>query len=164
MSEDRNSAEGQAVRLERANQQLAALLGRPDVAARLGAASADEWSTVQVLGHMIELVNYWTGAIQAIAVSTGEPPRFGRTIDAPERLAAVAHGAASESDALLQELEGAITSAAGRIRAMTPAQRARTGLHNRLGEITVANALNELVVDHVEAHVTQIQQTLGVPG
>jgi uncharacterized damage-inducible protein DinB len=164
MSEDRNSAEGQASRLESVNRQLAALLRRPDTAERLRAAGPDEWSTVQILGHMIEFINYWMSAIHALSVATGEPPRFGRSIDAPERLAAVQTGAASESEALLRQLDSAITAAASDIRAMTPAQRARTGIHNRLGEIAVSNAIDELVVGHVEAHLAQINQTLGTPG
>jgi len=164
MSDDRNSAEGQAQRLESVNRELAALLRRPDVAQRLRAASADEWSTLQILGHMVEFINYWMSGIQAMAMANGQPPHFGRSLDAPERLAAVEHGAASDPDSLLKELDRATTAAAAHIRAMTPAQRARTGIHNRLGEITVADAINALVVEHVEAHQTQIQQTLGLPG
>jgi uncharacterized damage-inducible protein DinB len=164
MSEDRNTAEGQALRLESVNSQVAALLRRPEVAQRLHAAGSAEWSTVQILGHMIELINYWMRDIRALAVATGEPPRFGRTLDAPERLDAVQRGADSDPADLLRQLDSAVRAAAVDIRGMTPAQRAKTGLHNRLGEIAVSNAIDELVVGHLEAHLAQMRQTLALPG
>jgi uncharacterized damage-inducible protein DinB len=164
MSEDPKSAEGQARRLENVNRQLAALLRRPEVAQRLRAAGPDEWSSVQILGHMVEFIDYWMGSVRALAAATGEPPHFGRSVDAPERLAAVQHGATSDPEALLDELDRAATAAARDIRAMTPAQRARTGIHNRLGEIAVSAAIEELVVGHAEAHLAQAQQVLGTPG
>ena len=164
MSEDPKSAEGQARRLENVNLQLAALLRRPEVAQRLRAAGPDEWSSVQILGHMVEFINYWMASARALAAATGEPPHFGRSVDAPERLAAVEHGAASDLKTLLGELDRAVTAAARDIRALTPAERARTGIHNRLGEITVSDAIEELVVGHVEAHLAQAQQVLGPAG
>ena len=162
MSEDPKSAESQARRLENVNRQLAALLRRPEVAQRVRAAGPEEWSSVEILGHMIEFINYWMGSARTLATATGEPPHFGRSVDAPERLAAVQHGAASDPEALLAELDRAVTVAASDIRAMTPAQRARTGIHNRLGEIAVADAIEELVVGHTEAHLAQAQQVLGM--
>jgi hypothetical protein len=164
MSQDRKSAEGQALRLESVNSQIAALLRRPEVAQRLRAAGPDQWSAVQILGHMIELINYWMRDIRAMAVAAGEPPRFGRTLDSPERLEAVQRGADSDPADLLRQLDSAVRAAAGDIRGMAPAQRAKTGIHNRLGEIAVSNAIEELVVAHVEAHLAQIQQTLGTTG
>jgi len=164
MSEDPKSAEGQARRLENVNHQLAALLRRPETAQRLRAAGPDEWSSVQILGHMVEFINYWMGSARTLAAATGEPPHFGRSADAPERLAAVQHGAASDPEALLGELDRAVTAAATDIRTMTPAQRARTGIHNRLGAIAVSDAIEELVVGHAEAHLAQTQQVLATAG
>ena len=162
MSEDQKSAEGQALRLENINRQLAALLRQPNLAQRLQAASPGEWSTVQIVAHMIELINYWMRDIRALAVATGQPPQFGRTLDSPERLEAVQVGAVSSPDDLLPQLDRAATTAASDIRGMTPAQRAKTGFHNRLGQIAVSNAIDELVVDHAEAHLNQIKRTLGL--
>ena len=158
------SAEGQAQRLERASAQIAALLRRPEVAERVRAAGPDEWSAVQVIGHLVELIPYWTGQMQILAQATGEPPHFGRGLDAPERLEAVAHGAAADPGELLQQLAGAAGAGAAAIRAMTPAQRARHGVHTRRGEETVAAFIEALIVSHVEDHVTQIQQVLGAAG
>jgi hypothetical protein len=155
------SAEGQAQRLEQAAQQIDALLRRPDVAARVRAAGPDEWSAVQVIGHVIELVSYWLGQIQILADATGEPPHFGRGLDDSDRLEAVARGAATDPAALLAQLHDTLRAGAAAIRAMTPAQRARHGVHSRRGDETVAEFIEALVVSHVEGHLAQIQQVLG---
>jgi hypothetical protein len=155
------SAEGQAQRLERANTEIAELLRRPEVAQRVRAAGPDEWSAVQVIGHVIELIPYWTREIQALADASGEPPHFGRGLDAPERLAAVAHAAGSDPDELLRQLDGAVRAGAAAMRAMTPEQRAKTGVHNRRGELPVAEFIEILIVGHVEDHLAQIKQVLG---
>ena len=158
---DPKSADGQALRLEQVNHQIAALLRGPQVAQRLRTAGPDEWSAVQVLGHMTELVGYWMRDARLLAASTGEPPQFGRTLDAPERLEAVQRGATSDPDELVRDLDSVVQAAANDIRAMTPAQRARTGIHSRLGEITVADAIEKLIVAHVEDHMGQIKHALG---
>jgi hypothetical protein len=155
------SAEGQAARLERAGNQIAELLRRPEVAARVRAAGPDEWSAVQVIGHVIELISYWTRQVRILADAAGAPPHFGRGLDAPERLEAVAHGAASDPDTLLRQLDAAIGAGADAIRGMTAEQRAKTGVHNRRGEETVAQFIEALIVGHVEDHLTQIKQVLG---
>ena len=155
------SAEGQAQRLETASTQIAELLRRPDVAERVRAASPDEWSAVQVIGHVIELISYWMGQVQVLADASGEPPHFGRGLDDPDRLEAVAHGAASDPDALLRQLDDAARAGAAAIRAMTPAQRAKHGVHTRRGDETVAEFIEALVVSHAEGHVTQIRLVSG---
>ena len=158
------SAEGQAQRLERASDQMAGLLRRPEVAERVRSAGPDEWSAVQVIGHVIELLPYWMGQMQVLVSAEGAPPAFGRSLDAPERLEGVAHGAASDPEALLQQMADAVSAAAAGMRAMTTEQRAKKGVHNRRGEATVAEFIEALVVAHVEEHVAQIKQALGAPG
>ena len=95
---EENPGEAQARRLERMNEQLATLMRQPDVARRLRAAPGEnEWSAMQTVGHMAEMIPYWLSHCRALIAATGEPPRFGRTLDAPERLAGVERGALSLS-------------------------------------------------------------------
>jgi hypothetical protein len=158
------SAEDQAQRLERASDHMADLLRRPEVAQRVRTAGPDEWSAVQVIGHVIELVPYWMGQMQMLVSAEGAPPSFGRGLDAVERLEGVAHGAASDPEALLRQMEEAVQAGAAGIRAMTTEQRAKKGVHNRRGEATVAEFIEALLVAHVEDHLAQIEQALGGPG
>jgi hypothetical protein len=156
------TADVQAQRLEAVSRSLASLLRRPDVALRLRSAGPDEWSALQIMGHMIEVVPYWTGQARSLATATGAPPHFGRTLDDPERLEGPRRGAGSNPDELAHRLDNEVRMAAAVIRSMTPAQRARTGMHNRLGEITVAAAIQTLLVDHLEDHEEQVKRALGV--
>ena len=85
-----NSAEGQARRLEGVYEGTTALLSRPDMAQRARVAPGeDEWSAVQILGHMVEIIPYWLDDCHKIIAAAGEPYQFGRSLDAPERLAVV---------------------------------------------------------------------------
>jgi hypothetical protein len=156
------TTESQARRLETVNVEIAALLRRPEVVQRLRAAGPDEWSAVQIVGHMNEMIPYWMGHVRNLAAAAGDPPRFGRMLDAPERLDAVAHGALSDPDDLLRQLDAVVRSAAADIRRLSPAERAKTGIHVRRGEMTVAAVIEDLVVTHAEEHQAQVKQVLGL--
>ena len=54
-----NAGAAQARRLEQVYEQLETLLHHPDVAERLRAAPGEqEWSALQVVGHMVEMIPY----------------------------------------------------------------------------------------------------------
>src|SRR5262249_56918612 len=100
-----NPGEAQARRLERVYEQAMKLLREPTVASRLRAAPGEnEWSAMQALGHMTEMIPYWLHHCRALIGAIGAPPTFGRTTGSPERLAGVAHGASAAPDALLAQL------------------------------------------------------------
>jgi hypothetical protein len=111
------SAEGQTRRLESVYEGVAGLLSRPDIAQRARVApSEEEWSVVQILGHMVEIVPYWHGLYHKIIAAAGEPPEFGQPLDAPERLAAVQRPESEEPDELLRFLNEEVRPAARAIR------------------------------------------------
>lgn len=156
-----NSGEAQARRLENVSEQLTALLKQPEAARRLHTApGAKEWSAMQVLGHVVEMIPYWMSHCRALIAAT-EPPRFGRTPDAPERLAGVERGAAAEPEELLRLLHKEVQAAARSIRQMTAAERGKKGIHNKRGEITVADIVEVMIVAHAEEHVAQVRAALG---
>jgi len=66
--------EAQARRLENVSEQLMGLLRQPDVAQRLRTAKGGaEWSVMQVLGHLVEMVPYWLGQCRVV-IAAAEPP------------------------------------------------------------------------------------------
>ena len=154
--------EDQARRLESASEQIAALLRQPDVARRLRSAGGeDEWSALQIMGHLVEMIPYWLNHCRALSAATAEPPVFGRTLDAPERLAGVEHGETGDLAALLDRLNEEVQAAARAIRAMSPAERSKTGVHIRRGEVTVADVVEIFIVAHIEDHLAQMRAALG---
>lgn len=158
-----NSSETQARRLEVVYDQLSALLGQPDVAQRLRTAPGEqEWSALQVVGHMAEMIPYWLDHCHRLIAASLEPPQFGRTLDAPERLAGVEAGATSDAQELLSRLKQVMEAAARDIRHMTEADLSKTGIHVRQGTMTVADVVEQLIVGHAEAHLAQVQDALKI--
>jgi len=151
----------QAERLEHACEQLAAALQAPHVAQRLRAApSASDWSALQVLGHVVEMIPYWLQQCQLLIDAEGAPPHFGRSLDSAERLAGVARGTAETPAELLHALDREVKTAAGAIRGMSPDMRDRVGIHPRQGEMTVQQIIETFVVAHAEDHLAQVRAAL----
>ena len=140
---------------------MARLLRDPGVASRLRTApGANEWSAMQALGHMTEMIPYWLNHCRALIVAMGDPPTFGRTPGAPERLAGVAHGAIAQPDVLLGQLQDEVRGAAATIRKLSVAERSKRGIYSGRGEMTVAEVLESFIVSHAEEHLAQMQATL----
>ena len=85
---------------------------------------------------------------------------FGRTLDAPERLAGVERGASGELSELLGALGEEVEAAVRAIGSMSTLERARKGMHVRQGEMTVADILERFIVAHAEDHLQQAQAAL----
>ena len=155
--------EAQAKRLERVYEHVARLLRDPGVSGRLRAApGTDEWSAMQALGHMREMIPYWLNHCRVLirAAADREPPTFGRTPGSSERMDGVAHGAAAEPDALLRELEAEVRAAASAIRQLSMPERGKRGVYPGRGEMTVADVVESFIVSHAEEHMAQVQATL----
>ena len=155
------SGEAQAKRLERVYEEVAKLLQEPGVAPRLRIRPGrTEWSAMQTLGHMTEMIPYWLNHCRTLIAAAGTPPAFGRTPGSPERLAGVAHGASTEPDALLRQLHEAVRAAASEIRQLSTTDRGKRGVSSERGEMTVAQVIESFIVDHAEEHLAQAQNAL----
>lgn len=153
--------EAQARRLESVVEQLTTLLRRPEVALRLRATPGEnEWSAMQIMGHMTEMIPYWLAHCQGLIAAAAEPPRFGRTLDAPERLAGVERGATGEPDEFVRRLNDEVQAAATALRRMSAAERGKKGLHLTRGEMTVADVVEHFIVAHAEDHLAQVRASL----
>jgi len=156
-----SSGEAQAKRLERVYEEVAKLLQEPGVAARLRTPPGrSEWSAMQTLGHMTEMIPYWLNHCRTLIAATGTPPAFGRTPGSPERLAGVSHGASADPDALLRQLHEAVRAAASEIRQLSTTERGKRGISSERGEMTVAQVIESFIVDHAEEHLAQAQSAL----
>jgi hypothetical protein len=153
--------EAQAERLELVYEQVARLLREPDVASRLRTAPGqNEWSAMQTLGHMTEMIPYWLHHCRVLIAATGELPTFGRTAGSPERLAGVARGEAADPEALLSQLGDEVRGAASTIRRLSTTERRKRGIYTGRGEMTVADVIESFIVGHAEEHVAQVQSAL----
>jgi len=156
-----SSGEAQAKRLEHVYDEVAKLLREPGVASRLRTSPGrNEWSAMQALGHMTEMIPYWLNHCRTLIAASGTPPTFGRTAGSPERLAGVAHGAGADPDALLRQLGEEVRAAAGVIRQFSASERGKRGLSTERGEVTVAQTIESFIVEHAEEHLAQMQMAL----
>lgn len=155
------SADKQAERLEAVGEQLTSLLRQPAVSRRLRVMPGEnDWSALQILAHIDEMIPYWMQHCQTLIAAAGERPRFGRPLDAPERLAGVERGGTATLEDLMAQLNEEVQTASREIRAMTPEERAKTGIHVRLGTMTVTDAVDRFIVSHAEEHLAQIRAAL----
>jgi uncharacterized damage-inducible protein DinB len=153
-------SEAQAQRLERVHEQLAALLNQPDVAERLRTVPGEsEWSALEVLGHIIEMIPYWLDHCHRL-MAAAEPLRFGRTLDSPERLAGVERATTRDPGALLRSLNDEVEVATTAIRHLSAGEQSKTGIHLRQGEMMVAEVIERFIVAHAEDHLAQIRAAL----
>jgi uncharacterized damage-inducible protein DinB len=161
MPAEQQFGEAHARRLERVYEELAALLHQPDSAQRIRRAPDEQaWSALQVLGHMAEMIPYWLHHCQRLIAASGEPPQFGRSLDAPERLAGVERVATHAPDEALRLLHDEIRAAAGAIRRFSEAELNRKGVHVRQGEMSVAEVVARFIVAHAEEHLAQVRAAL----
>ena len=155
-----HSGEEQARRLEQVYEQVASLLRKDGVAAQMHVAHhADDWSIMQILGHMVEMIPYWLHHCQRI-ITAPTPPTLGRTADAPERLAGIERGKTETPEELRQLLHDEVQRAAQTIRHIAAADREKIGSHLQRGEMRVADIIEVFIVTHAESHLAQMQAAL----
>jgi DinB superfamily len=123
---------------------------------RLG---ADDWTAAEVIGHMSEMMPYWAHAADAILQQPGHP--FGRALDDPDRVGAVATANGVPRAEALARMRHAAHAAATSIRAYDEAAWQTEGAHHARGAMTVGELIAEMVVEHAESHV---QQALAAAG
>ena len=120
-------------------------------------ATGEAWHRGNVLGHMSEMLDYWTAQIQGAIKGSA-------TIGRDEQGAALRRQGIDQGNGLSEvELRRAIDQKIGRIlvlmAAMSPEDLERTvDFHNREGNRTarVGELFQNLVVGHLEEHVSQL--------
>lgn len=152
-------ADSQARRLEIVAEEMTRLFRRPDVEWLVrNAPNVTDWSAMQVLGHLVEMIPFWMDRVSAMAAS--EACRVGRASDSPERLAGIDRGTTGNPGEMIDRLNREVRTASAAIRRMTVEERNRTGVYAKGGTITVGEAIERLLVAHAEEHLAQVQAAL----
>ena len=120
-------------------------------------ATGEAWHRGNVMGHMSEMLDYWTGQIQRANEGSD-------TMGRDEKGTASRRHGIDQGDGLTEvELRKAIDEKIGRVlvllAAMKPHDLERTvDFHNREGNRTarVGELLQNLVVGHLEEHIRQL--------
>jgi uncharacterized damage-inducible protein DinB len=148
-------------RIRRLERDVADLLNAvrnlPDEALYLE-PSDGEWSIMQNLAHVAEMLPYWAHQAEAIDRAPGQ--RFGRTHDDPVRISAIEEHSNDFIEAMLTRIETAAQDCIATLKALPPGAWSKSGAHPSRGSMTVEQVVDAFIVGHVEAHRRQVEDAL----
>jgi hypothetical protein len=145
-------------RVMRAADVLLVRLDGLPVEALYRAPSSAEWPVMSILAHVVEMLPYWATQCRRIVRQPGIS--FGRDLDDPGRLEAIAAHAQDPVEVVRTSLRTAVDEALATLRAIPESERQAMGQHVRRGPMSAARVIDELMVSHVEEHVAQVDATL----
>ena len=123
------------------------------------------WGPPELLAHVEEYLPYWLGEIESVLASpAGAPAPFGRVATDALRIGVIGRDRGLPLRELFSRIEAGTPRVAARLRELTEAEAARTGLHPARGEMTVRDMLEPFLVGHTEGHVTQLREILAAAG
>jgi len=120
--------------------------------------TGERWDRGQVLAHVAEMLPYWLEQAKLVAASGNGIP-FGRVKSDLERVAAIERDRNENPEALLSRMDLEIDEVRAWILCLDESNWAQTGTHQTRGEMSVARIIDEFVLDHLEEHAEQLEQT-----
>ena len=91
------------------------------------------------------------------------PVPFGRTGEDPIRIGIIERERTLPLRVLFARIDDGLAAWAERLGTLTDGDRARVGLHPRLGEMVVDDLAERFVLGHAEDHVAQLETILADP-
>jgi len=119
------------------------------------------WGPPEVLAHVAEMLQFWLGEIERVVAGSPEPVPFGRVSTDPLRTLTMERDRTLPTRELIGRIQSGVGRYAARLPDLSPADWAKTGLHPRLGEMTVAAILERFVGSHLDEHAVQLAESLG---
>jgi uncharacterized damage-inducible protein DinB len=145
-------------RLERGvSDLLSRVRGLPDEAL-YREPSDGEWSIMQNLAHVAEMLPYWAHQAERINAAPGQP--FGRTHDDPVRIGEIEAHSNDVLDEMLTRIESAARECIAILQALPAEAWSKAGVHPSRGSMTVTQMVDAFVVGHIEAHARQVEDAL----
>jgi hypothetical protein len=126
-----------------------------------GTGPEASWGPREVLAHVEEMLPFWLGEMERIVDDSGPAPvPFGRTADDPVRIGILARDRTLPLRVLFGRIDAGLRGWEDRLPSLSDADRARVGLHPRLGEMPAGGILERFVIGHAEDHVAQLNEIL----
>ena len=165
--------EDQLLRLRAATERFAAtrpavVEGSPwPLAARFDDAPEAEWGLPEVLAHVAEMIPFWQGEMERILAGGAagvvmEPVPFGRVASDTVRIAVLERDRSLPAAELYDRIAWSVERFERRLRSLTGEERARFGLHPRLGAMTIEAIPERFVIGHLADHAVQLETILGL--
>ena len=132
------------------------------LADRFDHAPEAEWGPREVLAHLSEMLPFWLGEAERVLDAEGPPATFGRVATDEVRLALLGRDRTLPVRELIARVHNGIERWRNRWARLDAADRARTGRHVTVGELTVADIASRFAVGHLEEHLEQLRQAMQV--
>ena len=118
----------------------------------------DEWSIMQNLAHIVELMPYWAGEIEKLVAKPGQ--NFGRTMQQEARLQAIREHGRDSLDQVRAALPGSYARLEEVLTSLKDSDLRLTGNHVKFGDETLDWFIEEFVTGHLVNHLEQIKGCL----
>lgn len=136
------------------------------LAERFDDAPEAEWGPPEVLAHVAEMIPFWQGEMERILAGVAEgttgPVPFGRIASDPNRLGILERDRSLPPAELYDRIDNALERFGRRLASLSEAERGRSGLHPKRGEMSVAAIADAFVVSHLADHAVQLEGILGL--
>lgn len=112
-----------------------------------------EWTVMENLAHIIEMVPYWARQIRSVVDQPGRT--FGRTHDNPERIAAIEQHATDSLEEAMRLIQASFLEACRILETIPDEGWSAVGVHPRWGELSMEKVARRTLTSHLQEHVTQ---------
>lgn len=122
--------------------------------------SEQGWSVMEVLCHVEEAILYWLEELKHVVKTPGV--EWGRGIDHPGRLAAVAHAKNRTFEDVLQGIHNTKQTVSGILGSMTESDLAieAPSRNPKFGTKPMSFIVQHQLVEHLNTHLNQINRNL----
>ena len=135
------------------------------LAAAFGTEPEASWGPREVLAHVAEMLPFWLGELERVVDGDGTAAvPFGRIADDASRIGLIARDRSLPLRVLFGRIDAGLGAWLDRLPRLTDADRAKVGLHPRLGEMPVAAMAERFVIGHAQEHVVQLGSILAAGG
>jgi hypothetical protein len=131
------------------------------LATAFGTEPEASWGPREVLAHVAEMLPFWLGELERVVDGDGTAAvPFGRIADDASRIGLIARDRSLPLRVLFGRIDAGLGAWLDRLPRLTDADRAKVGLHPRLGEMPVGAVAERFVIGHAQEHVVQLGSIL----
>jgi uncharacterized damage-inducible protein DinB len=142
------------------NQLIADRLATLDPAKLYQQPAENEWTIMENLAHIVELMPYWANEIEKLVAAPGQ--NFGRTMQDAGRLQAINEHGSDDLEQIQAALPGSYAHLEQVLGELKDSDLELTGHHPRFGDQTLARFIEDFVTHHLTGHLEQVNHCLAV--
>lgn len=126
-----------------------------------GHTPESQWGPPEILGHVDEMLPYWTDELERVRAGDGSSPvPFGRMATDQSRMDRIDADRRKPMAVLLDDVAAGVARASAFAAGLDDAAAARIGVHPSRGEITIADSIERFLTAHLEDHLAQLREIL----